>query len=107
LTSTSLARASADRDEGVGFFFRLAFFLTLAQMAAMPGVNAFSRAIERRADVFALRATDDADAGIRAFRRLRDQNLAEDEGPAWAEWLFASHPSLKSRISALATTAER
>jgi STE24 endopeptidase len=105
LVSTSFARASAGRDEGIGFLFRLAFFLTLMQTAAMPLANAFSRRLERRADVFALGATDDADAGIRAFRRLRDQNLAEDEGPKWAEVLFASHPSLKSRISALETSA--
>jgi Zn-dependent protease with chaperone function len=46
-------------------------------------------------------ATNDADSGIRAFRRLRDQNLAEDEGPKWSELLFASHPSLRSRIESL------
>lgn len=82
---------------------RLAFYLSLGQLAMMPLLNAFSRAIERRADRFALAATGDADAGIRAFRRLRDQNLAEDEGPKWAELLFSSHPSLKSRIAALSS----
>jgi Zn-dependent protease with chaperone function len=81
---------------------RLAFYLQLGQLLAMPLANAFSRAIERRADRFALSATNNADSGVRAFRRLRDQNLAEDEGPKWAELLFASHPSLRSRIEALA-----
>jgi len=35
---------------------------------------------------------------------LRDQNLAEDEQPAWMEVLFTSHPSLKARIAALAAS---
>jgi STE24 endopeptidase len=80
---------------------RLVFYMSLGQLVAMPIANAFSRMIERRADRFALAATNDADSGVRAFRRLRDQNLAEDAGPKWAELLFASHPSLGSRIAAL------
>ena len=80
---------------------RLTFYATLVQLALMPLTNAASRAMERRADRFALSATGDRDAGMRAFRRLGEQNLAELEPPRWAELLFASHPSLKSRISAL------
>jgi Zn-dependent protease with chaperone function len=83
---------------------RLAFYATLAQLALTPLMNAASRAMERRADTFALAATGDPDAGMRAFRRLGEQNLAELEPPRWAELLFASHPSLASRIRALATT---
>jgi Zn-dependent protease with chaperone function len=64
-------------------------------------MSAVSRAVERRADVFAIEATRDPQSGARAFRRLRDQNLAEDEQPKWAELLFASHPSLRSRIARL------
>jgi len=80
---------------------RLAFYATLAQLALMPAMNAASRAMERRADRFALSATNDPDAGMRAFKRLGEQNLAELEPPRWAELLFASHPSLGSRIRAL------
>ncbi|MBV8367527.1 MAG: M48 family metalloprotease [Candidatus Eremiobacteraeota bacterium] len=80
---------------------RLAFYATLAQLALLPLANAFSRAIERRADRFALAATNHRDAGIRAFKRLGEQNLAELEPPRWAELLFSSHPSLASRIRAL------
>jgi STE24 endopeptidase len=80
---------------------RLAFYATLLQLALMPLVNAVSRAMERRADRFALEATGDRDAGIRAFRRLGEQNLAEFEPPRWSELLLASHPSLATRIRSL------
>jgi len=80
---------------------RLAFYAMLAQLVLMPFANAVSRAMERRADRFALAATGDPGAGIRAFRRLGEQNLAEFEPPRWAELVFASHPSLASRIRSL------
>jgi STE24 endopeptidase len=80
---------------------RLTFYATLAQLALMPLVNALSRTMESRADRFALAATNDREAGIRAFRRLGEQNLAELDPPRWSELLFASHPSLASRIRAL------
>jgi STE24 endopeptidase len=80
---------------------RLTFYATLAQIALMPLANATSRALERRADRFAVAATNDRAAGIRAFRRLGEQNLAELDPPRWAELLFGSHPSLASRIRAL------
>jgi STE24 endopeptidase len=101
LSSSAIVRRTTKRDEGVGVMLRLAYYMALAQYAAMPLANGFSRAIERRADRFAITATDDPASGVRAFRRLRDQNLAEDEGPRWSELIFSSHPSLKSRIERL------
>ncbi|HWT06227.1 MAG TPA: M48 family metallopeptidase, partial [Xanthomonadales bacterium] len=80
---------------------RLTFYATLGQLALMPVMNAATRAMERRADTFARDATGDPGAGVRAFRRLGEQNLAELEPPRWAELLFASHPSLAARIRAL------
>ncbi len=84
---------------------RLAFYAALAQVVLTPAVNAVSRTMERRADRFAVDATRDAAAGARAFRRLGEQNLAELDPPRWAEVLFASHPSLASRIEALEAAA--
>ena len=106
LIATSTVRRTTGRDVAdPATAMRLMFYMSLGQLVGMPIANAFSRMIERRADRFALEVTNDADSGVRAFRRLRDQNLAEDEGPKWSELLFSSHPSLGSRIAALEAAA--
>jgi STE24 endopeptidase len=80
---------------------RFVFYATLVQLVLLPLGNAGSRALEARADRFAVEATANPGAGIRAFRRLGEQNLADFEPPRWAELLFGSHPSLAARIRAL------
>jgi STE24 endopeptidase len=94
-------RMAGRRLETLGDGTRFAFYASLFSTVGAPFMAAISRAVERRADVFAVDATHDPHSGARAFRRLRDQNLAEDEQPKWAELLFATHPSLKSRIARL------
>ena len=102
LGANALLRRTTGRGlDGPAQGARLAFYAALLQFALGPLANATSRGMEARADRFALAATGDYDAGIRAFRRLAEQNLAELEPPRWAELLFASHPSLASRIRAL------
>jgi STE24 endopeptidase len=106
LIGTSTVRRTTGRDVAdPATAMRLMFYMSLGGLFGMPVANAFSRMIERRADRFALEVTKDAASGVRAFRRLRDQNLAEDEGPKWSELLFSSHPSLGSRIAALEAAA--
>lgn len=87
------------------FLLRIAAWLGAGMLVVRPAVNAFSRSREWAADRFALATTHDAQSGVAAFRRLRDQNLAEEEPPSWYELLFASHPSLGKRIAALEITA--
>jgi STE24 endopeptidase len=70
-----------------------------------PLLFAFSRSREWAADRFAQAATNDAQSGAAAFRRLRDQNLADEDPPRWYELFFSSHPSLKERIGTLETQA--
>jgi Zn-dependent protease with chaperone function len=106
LTADALLRRTTRRGlDSPGQGARLTFYATLVQLALMPLANAASRAMERRADRFALAATSDAAAGVRAFRRLGEQNLADPEPPRWAELLFASHPPLASRIRDLERAA--
>ena len=80
---------------------RLLFAISLLGLAVEPVLAAFSRARERAADSFAVAASGEPAAGAAAFRRLRERNQAEDEQPKWMELLFASHPSLGSRIARL------
>jgi STE24 endopeptidase len=106
LGADAALRATSGRGaDGPAQGARLLFWATLVQLAVMPLGNAASRALERRADRFALAATGDRQAGVRAFRRLGEQNLAEFEPPRWAELLFSSHPSLAARIRALEHTS--
>jgi Zn-dependent protease with chaperone function len=86
---------------------RLFFAISLLSTLVGPVLAAFSRSRERAADEFAIAATSDASAGAAAFRRLRDQNLAEDEQPRWMELLFSSHPSLRKRIATLESVSGR
>ena len=80
---------------------RIYALMLVATQALRPLLFAFSRSREWAADRFALTATRDAQGGAAAFRRLRDQNLADEDPPAWYEFFFSSHPSLRARIAAL------
>lgn len=80
---------------------RLYATMLLATQTLRPLLFAFSRSREWAADRFALNATRDPASGVTAFRRLRDQNLADADPPLWYELFFSSHPSLKRRIEAL------
>jgi STE24 endopeptidase len=75
-----------------------------ASQVLRPLLFAFSRSREWAADRFALETTRDAASGAAAFRRLRDQNLADEDPPGWYEFFFSSHPSLKNRIAALSAS---
>ena len=69
-------------------------------MVTMPLGNAFSRWRERKADAYALEATNNANAFASAMTRLANQNLADVEPAGWVEFLLHSHPALNKRIAA-------
>lgn len=94
--------ARAQDDEGSALkLARIQLWATLLSQVLRPALSAFARSREWAADRFALETTRAPHVGASAFRRLRDQNLAEDEQPAWYEFIFSTHPSLKARIEAL------
>jgi STE24 endopeptidase len=97
----ALGESSRDDSAKTSTLARIQWWSLLFSTALRPVVNAFSRSREWAADRFALDATQAAMTGADAFRRLRDQNLAEDQQPAWFEFFFSTHPSLKARIQAL------
>ncbi len=59
-----------------------------------------SRAVEARADTFALELTDDPEALISVQKRLAERNLSDPDPPGALHFLLGSHPSAVERIGA-------
>jgi STE24 endopeptidase len=57
-----------------------------------------SRAIERRADSFALELTGDPESFVSFEQRIAAANLADPDPPRWRALLFGTHPSMVERI---------
>ncbi len=60
--------------------------------------NQLSRAVEARADAYALTLTGDAPTFIAQQRRIAIQNLGEPDPPPLARLLFGTHPTTLQRI---------
>jgi STE24 endopeptidase len=68
--------------------------------------NGLSRAIETRADVYALKTTGDTKAFIGFQKRIAIQNVSDPDPPRWESLLLGTHPSTVQRIG-LATAIDR
>jgi STE24 endopeptidase len=87
---------------GIADFANLPLLLLVSatvSLLALPLGNAFSRHLERQADRFALRLTENRNAFIGAMEKLAEQNLAERRPHPWIEFIFHSHPSVDKRIA--------
>jgi STE24 endopeptidase len=62
--------------------------------------NQLSRAVEAKADTFALQLTDDPKGMIELQQQLADRNLADPDPPAAFTFLFGTHPPAVDRIGA-------
>jgi STE24 endopeptidase len=62
--------------------------------------NRLSRALERRADEFALRLAGSPDAFVSFERTIAVQNVADLEPPRWVSRVLATHPPTVERIGA-------
>jgi STE24 endopeptidase len=105
-----LARGLAER-RGVDFASPagLVTVLAAAMLAialSQPAANAWSRAVEARADAFALRVTQQPDAAIALERRLTIKNISRPQPPAVRQFLFGTHPTTMDRIG-MAVTVKR
>jgi STE24 endopeptidase len=78
---------------------RVLALVALATLLASPVQNGISRQIETRADVDALRATDDPEAFIEVHQELARKSLADPTPPAWSQFWFGSHPTTLARIA--------
>jgi STE24 endopeptidase len=73
--------------------------LMVAGLALSPLQLAWSRAIERRADRYAVQLTGSPRAYADALRRLASTNLADPNPPRVITLLLHSHPPLAERIA--------
>ncbi|MEA2372270.1 MAG: endopeptidase [Solirubrobacteraceae bacterium] len=100
LAVAKLMRAlEAGRDPGPGSLpaLALAFGIVGAPIGAVS--NRLSRALERRADAFALELTDAPDAFTSFEQRIVVANLGDPDPPAWFNVLLATHPPAVERIA--------
>src|SRR5205823_2747791 len=81
--------------------------IALFGLIVMPIGNGLSRAIEYRADEYALQTTKRVDAFKSAMTRLANQNLADVEPSPLVEILFHDHPSISKRLKHADVFAER
>jgi STE24 endopeptidase len=76
----------------------LALVMTALGLLVTPMQAAFSRALERRADRFAVGLTRDGEAYARAMERLAAQALADPDPPRPVVLMLYSHPPIGERI---------
>jgi STE24 endopeptidase len=76
----------------------VALALALLTPAVTTISNQLSRAIERRADDFALRMTGEPDAMVAFERRITLQNVGDPAPPRWKQLLLGTHPDTMERI---------
>jgi STE24 endopeptidase len=93
-----IAERLAPGARGADLVPALALALAVASFAGQIAGAYVSRAVEARADAFALRLTDDPDAFISLERRLALQNVSEPEPPELLHTLFGTHPTTVERI---------
>ena len=86
----------AQHDPASLFLFML--LVWIGSWFAMPIQNAVSRHFERQADWSSLELAHDAEAFIRAERRLAVRNKGNLTPSRWNVWLFGSHPPAIERI---------
>jgi STE24 endopeptidase len=77
----------------------LALVTTGLSLVLLPAVNSYSRALERQADTYALRAISSPAPFISSMEKLAELNLAERQPHPWIEFIFHSHPSIQKRIA--------
>jgi STE24 endopeptidase len=76
----------------------LALSITVMATALTTISNQYSRAIEARADAFALQSTGEPEPFISFERGITLRNLSDPDPPDWLTFLVATHPPAIERI---------
>jgi STE24 endopeptidase len=78
---------------------RILALVAVAMVLISPVQSGISRAIETRADLDALRATEDPHSFVALQRALAIRSLADPTPPAVVQFWFGSHPTVLERTS--------
>jgi len=76
----------------------VALSLALLVPAVTAISNQLSRAVEARADRYAMALTDDPRAQVEFQRRITLQNVSDPDPPALARLFLGTHPTTMERI---------
>ena len=79
--------------------------LALVAPALTMIANQLSRAVERRADAFALDLTGEPEAMIGFEKKITLQNVGDPDPPRWQQVFMATHPTTMERIGAALAAA--
>ena len=93
-----IAERLAPGARGADLVPALALALAIVSFAGQIAGSYVSRAVEGRADAFALRLTDDPDAFTALERRLALQNISDPDPPTLLHTLFGTHPTTLERL---------
>jgi STE24 endopeptidase len=77
-----------------------AYALPIVLLALLVGLtgNVLSRAVEERADRFAVVLTADPEGLTELQTRLAERNLSDPDPPGWYRALFSTHPTTAERL---------
>jgi STE24 endopeptidase len=91
----------------IAAFPLLLLWLGLLGLVFKPLQAAYSRHIEKQADLFIFGRIEKPDSLVSALTKLADRNLADPEPNRWVEWFFYDHPPIAKRIAYLQKSARK
>lgn len=75
------------------------FLFMVIQLILAPFTNMISRAMEKNADMAAIKTCGKKETFISMMTKLGEQNLSEQRPPLWAKILFYDHPPIGERVA--------
>jgi STE24 endopeptidase len=105
LARTLAERRGVEFDSPAGLAMVFAAVM-IAVAISQPASNAWSRAVEARADAFALRVTQRPEAAIALERTLTMRNISRPEPPSVLQFMFGTHPTTMQRIGMAETVKD-
>lgn len=75
------------------------FIMSVLNLFILPISNAFTRKLEKDADVFALKAAENPNAFISMMQKLAHQNLSDVDPGKFYEIILYNHPPISRRIA--------